>query len=224
MPRGGIAMGRAAKVDPYNIAELLHALGDIPPQRVLLHPAPGKATEADLLKHSGRSDTPCELVDGTLVEKPVGYPESSLMLHVAYLLRLFLETARLGYLAGSDGGFRLMEGLVRLPDISVIRKSKLPGGRRPREQVAALAPCLAIEILSPSNTRGEIKRKFKEYFLAGTELAWIIDPRRRTVRVHTAPDVFTTLGEGDTLDGGAVLPGFSLTVACLLDPDAEPET
>src|SRR5437667_14303 len=52
------------------VGDLLRDLGDVPAGRVLLWPTPGKATEQDLLhllEHEGRA---CELVDGTLVEKP----------------------------------------------------------------------------------------------------------------------------------------------------------
>src|SRR5262249_44762398 len=75
-----------------------------------------------------------------------------------------------------------------------------------------VAPNLAVEVLSEGNTPAEIERKLKEYFLAGVELAWIVDPFKRTVAVHTAPDRLRTLSEKGTLDGGSVLPGFTLAV------------
>jgi Uma2 family endonuclease len=67
-----------------------------------------------------------------------------------------------------------------------------------------------VEVLSKGNTPKEIQRKLKEYFLAGTRLVWVVDPRQRHVRVYTAPDRFVVLTEADTLDGGDVLPGFQL--------------
>ncbi len=60
----------------------------------------------------------------------------------------------------------------------------------------------------------------REYFTSGTRLAWIVDPKTKTVRVHTSPTASTRL-EGDaTLDGGDVLPGFRLPLADLF-PDRE---
>jgi Uma2 family endonuclease len=85
----------------------------------------------------------------------------------------------------------------------------------PDEALPDLAPDLAVEILSESNTVGEMERKVRDYFFAGTRLVWYIDPRRRSVRVYTNPDQCVELGERQTLDGGAVLPGFSLPLAQL---------
>ena len=56
-----------------NAAEWLHSLGDVPPERILFDPRPGTATEADLLLLVERDKRLCELIDGTLVEKPVGF-------------------------------------------------------------------------------------------------------------------------------------------------------
>ena len=58
-----------------NAAEWLAELGDIPPDRIVFDPWPGTATEGDLLRLAERDKRLCELIDGTLVEKPVGYWE-----------------------------------------------------------------------------------------------------------------------------------------------------
>ncbi|CAA9388406.1 MAG: hypothetical protein AVDCRST_MAG64-1045, partial [uncultured Phycisphaerae bacterium] len=59
-----------------NGAEWLAALGGVPLSRIIFDPWPGTATEADLLLFVERDKRLCELIDGTLVEKPVGYFES----------------------------------------------------------------------------------------------------------------------------------------------------
>src|SRR5271165_418089 len=89
--------------------ELLHALGDIPSSRVILDPWPGTATEEDLL-HFVERDTLCELVDGTLVEKPVGYEESLIALAIAQALRTFVRPRKLGIVSGPDATLRLSSG------------------------------------------------------------------------------------------------------------------
>jgi Uma2 family endonuclease len=101
-------------------------------------------------------------------------------------------------------------GLVRMPDVAFISWDQLPKRKYPNEPIASLFPDLAVEVLSESNTRGEMKRKLKEYFLSGTQLVWIVDPIQRIVDVYTAPDRFTRLKEGEVLDGGDLLPGFEL--------------
>jgi hypothetical protein len=54
--------------------------------------------------------------------------------------------------------------------------------------------------------------KRREYFAGGTRLVWEVDPEERTVRVYTTARRSTLLRESDTLDGGAVLPGFRLPI------------
>ncbi len=81
---------------------------------------------------------------------------------------------------------------------------------------------MAVEVLSQGNTRKEMERKLKEYFLAGTRLVWVIDAKNRQARVHTVPDVSIALGESDVLGGGDVLPGFTLALRPLFDTLAEP--
>src|SRR5262249_19836924 len=115
--------------------------------------------------------------------------------------------------AGADATMRLRPGLVRIPDVSFVRWERLPNREIPDDPIPDLAPDLAIEILSRGNTPGEMKLKVREYFLSGARLVWLIDPRKRVVRVHPAPDRSAILSEEQSLDGGEVLPGLSLPVA-----------
>jgi Uma2 family endonuclease len=71
---------------------------------------------------------------------------------------------------------------------------------------------LAIEVLSQSNTKREMTRKLREYFDAGARLVWYVDPAARSVAVYAGPSTFTVVGEGSALDGGTVLPGFTLSL------------
>jgi Uma2 family endonuclease len=209
-------MSQATQAPPRyrTVAELLHRLGDIPPERVRLRPTPGEATERDLLGPDGRL---CELVDGILVEKTMGAVESMLTIELAMLLAAFVKQHRLGIVLGPDGMVRLMPGLVRLPDIAFISWERLPGKRAPTTPILNLAPDLAVEVLSKGNTRAEMKRKLCEYFEAGVRVVWLIDPRTRTALVHTSPKASTKLDEGQALDGGDVLPGFALPLAELFE-------
>ena len=194
------------------LADLLANLGGISPQRVRANPSPGTATEMDLIKANDHTGRLFELVDGALVEKVVGYPEAALALELAWFLREYLGKNDLGLLAGSDGSLRLLPGLVRLPDISFISWKQLPKREIPHEAIPGLAPDLAVEVLSQGNTRKEMARKLREYFLSGTRLVWYVDLKRRTVQAFTAPDEFVILTEDQTLEGGEVLPGFALSL------------
>ena len=81
--------------------DLLHRLGRVPLHRIRLHPPPGTATEADVLVYPHGEKRLCELVDGVLVEKPMGYYESLLAGVLIQLLRNFLDERDLGWAAWS---------------------------------------------------------------------------------------------------------------------------
>jgi Uma2 family endonuclease len=199
--------------EPRTLGDLLADLGGIDPRRVLLTPAPGKATEKDLLRLNDRKRRLYELVDGVLVEKVMGLTESFLAMWLGRLLGRFLDEHDQGFLVGEAGAMRLMPGLVRIPDLAFVRWDRTPvPGQIPIDPIPDLAPDLAIEVLSAGNTRGEMERKLKEYFLAGVRLVWYVDPAQRTVTVFTSPEEARPYGEGKTVDGGAVLQGFSLPV------------
>jgi Uma2 family endonuclease len=199
----------------WTLADLLAHFGDISPQRIRLFPTPGAAAERDVTAIHDREDRLYELVEGVLVEKVMGYSESTLTCELIYFLKAFLHEHDLGNLAGSDGTMRLMPGLVRIPDISFVAWERLPGRRVPDVPLPDLVPDLAVEVLSEGNTAKEMERKLKDYFFAGVRLVWYVAPARRTVQVYTAPDQRTELSEGETLDGGAVLPGFTLPLGQL---------
>jgi Uma2 family endonuclease len=120
---------------------------------------------------------------------------------------------------------RLFPGLVRVPDAAFVSWARVPGGRVPAEPVPDLVPDLVVEVLAQGNTPGEMARKLGEYFAAGVRLAWLVDPDARTVTVHGSPLRATVLSEAETLDGGDVLPGFTLPLGSLfavLDRQATP--
>jgi Uma2 family endonuclease len=200
-----------------NFGELLERLGHIPPERIRLRPPPGTATEADLLltMEEPRKRI-CELIDGVLVEKPMGYGESVLAVALIELLNAFVRPRNLGLVTGPDGTIRLWAGRVRVPDVAFFSWERLPGRQRPREPIPTLSPDLAVEILSTSNTVAEMRRKRQEYFQAGVAVVWEIDPDARQVAVYeTADSVRATLTQADTLDGSPVLQGFTLSLHAL---------
>jgi Uma2 family endonuclease len=206
---------------PETVADLLRRLGNVPAHRVRLHPPPGTATEKDLIRNNESKviTSICELVDGTLVEKPVGWEESAIALLIAHALLDFIRPRRLGTVLGPDGMLRLVPGLIRAPDVSFLARGKVTRYKRGGQRVPSVAADLAVEVISKSNTKAEIARKLDEYFAAGTRLAWVVDPKTQTVRVHTSPRDSIVLGLDGVLDGGDVLPGFRLPVQDLFNLD-----
>ena len=204
------------------LADLRRRLGGIPLDRIWFHPAPGTATEKDVIEAEARENRLCELVDGTLVEKAVGFEEGRLALRLGHLVSSYLDENDLGVCVGADGIMRIAPGLVRIPDVSFISWDSLPGRESPREPIPDLAPDLAVEVLSEGNTKAEMVRKVREYFDAGVTLVWLIDPKKRTARVFSTVDKSVLVRSDQSLDGGDVLPGFAIRLSDLLDRGKRP--
>jgi Uma2 family endonuclease len=111
--------------------------------------------------------------------------------------------------------FCLSQGLVRIPDVAFVSWNRIPNGQFPEKPIPDLVPDLAVEVISPSNTRKEMEEKLEEYFEKGVRLVWFVRPRARVVDVYTSADQFARLTASATLDGGDVLPGFSIVVGDL---------
>ncbi len=194
----------------WTFADVLTHLGGIPLERIRAYPPPGTATEKDVLEIESRTGRICELVDGVLVEKTMGYYESRLAAIIIHLIEAFLEGHDLGIVLAPDGTLQILPGQVRIPDVCFLSWEKFPNRELPREPIPPLAPDLAIEVLSASNTEAEMQRKLRDYFTAGVRLVWYIDPESRTAQAYTSPAESVTIGEEESLSGGDVLPGFGL--------------
>ena len=206
----------AVSTKGLTVADLLDRFGPMPARRIRTDPPPGTATEQDVIDIESRESRLCELVDGVLVEKTVGYYESHLAVQLIYFLAGFVRRHRLGIVVGSDGMMRLAPGLVRIPDVSFVSWNQLPGRRVPRVPIADLAPDLAVEVISPSNTAREMERKLQDFLAAGVRLVWYVYPESQEVHVYAAEryDVLTIEQE---LSGGDVLPGFGLPLRQLFE-------
>jgi Uma2 family endonuclease len=206
-----MAVAVAVKFD--NLQDLVERLGNIPLSRVRLDPPPGLATEADVVEAERGQNRLCELVDGVLVEKGMGYGESLLAGALIEILRRFVRPRKLGLVSAPDGMLRLFPGLVRIPDVAFASWDRFPDRKVPKVPVPTVVPDLIVEVLSVSNTLAEMDRKRAEYFDAGVRLIWEIDPVSRSVSVYTPGGTVNVLDASQTLEGGDVLPGFALVLS-----------
>lgn len=197
----------------WTLADLVEHLGGVPLERIRAFPPPGTATDKDVLQSKSQFNRICELVDGVLVEKTMGYYESALAVFLMGYLAEYLRQHDVGIMLDGSGPLRILPNQVRIPDVSIICWERFPGGVLPKEPIPAVAPDLAVEVLSPSNTEKEIERKLRDYFQSGVRLVWCIDPQTRTADVFTSPETRTAVGTDGVLDGGDVLPGFRVPLA-----------
>lgn len=158
---------------------------------------------------------PWELIDGELVEvAPASDEPSSIGVAIASFLFQHVRTARLGRVYGADGGFVLFpdRATVLAPDAAFVRAERAPQGEA-RKRFPHLAPDLVVEVLSPSDRASEVVAKLELYQEAGVPLIWLVDPEKRTVTVIASGRPVAVLKPEDTLDGGDILPGFTVPVA-----------
>jgi Uma2 family endonuclease len=154
-----------------------------------------------------------EIHDGVLVEmSPSGKTSTRLAAYLLHLLSNYVFEHDLGHLAGADGGFILSEDpyVLLSPDVAFISKDH-PESRD--EGFYNHAPDLAVEVISPSERATDIDVKTQKYLDYGTRLLWVIYPKTQRVVVYTSGlQSGSTVDINGTLDGGDVLPGFTLSV------------
>lgn len=155
-----------------------------------------------------------ELAEGELVEVPgAGGLHAQFVTTLLLLLHAFVVERKLGVVFGDGLGYVLSRNpdVVRIPDVSFIAGARIREGGVP-EGYIPFAPDLAVEIVSPNDRAEDVHDKVREYQSAGAKLVWVLWPKRRSLTVHTADGRARDLGPDDALDGGEVLPGFSVRV------------
>jgi Uma2 family endonuclease len=220
---GTLSIGKTLTPSAWTVADVLARVGNVPPERIRVNPAPGTATIQDVIDLDDHQDRICELVDGILLEKTMGFEESNLALVLARKLGNYVEKHNLGTMAGEAGMMEILPNQVRIPDISFICWERYRNRKNPKSGAPFMAPDLAIEIISPSNSKGEMERKLHDYFTAGVRLVWYIDPATRSAKAYTAPEQCLEIAENGSLSGGDVLPGFELPLKELFKQIEEPK-
>ena len=156
-----------------------------------------------------------ELVKGELIRMaPAGGKHGEIGFELAGQIRDYLKQHRIGKGYSADTGFILARDpdVVRSPDVAFILTDRLPPEEK-RGAFLELAPDLAVEIVSPSDSSSAVNDKVMQYLDLGVKLVWLIHPSTKSVNVYTPDRTVRILGENDELDGGEVLPGFRLRIA-----------
>lgn len=160
-----------------------------------------------------------ELVRGRIVREPLpGAPHGWLTGRLVERIGSYAREHGLGIVVTETGFLLSVEPpTVRGPDLAFLARESLPP-ELPSQGFWRVAPDLAIEVVSPSNTAAEIREKVLEYLASGSRLVWVVDPASRSVSAYRSRRDIALLTVEDALEGGDVLPGFRLPIAELFDP------
>ncbi len=157
-----------------------------------------------------------ELVRGEVVEwMPVGGVHSDVAMEIGMRLRQWAKADRRGFVGG-EAGYVLGRNpdVLRAADMGFVARERIPETGIP-EKFWELAPDLAVEVVSPSETAEEVWEKVNDYLAAGTPAVWVIYPKTQQVAVFAPDGSSHTLNKNDNLEDSKVLPGFSCKVSDL---------
>jgi Uma2 family endonuclease len=157
------------------------------------------------------ADRHLQFVGGAIIEVVSNHQSSGIGLLIGAYLTLFIKMHRLGLTTGTDGGY-MVAGERYMPDFAYVSYAKQK--KFSKDSWFPFAPDLAVEVLSPSNTALEMRTKVSNYLSAGTVL-WIVDADKRRIEIYEPGQPIRVVRMGETLDGGALLPGFTLAVSDL---------
>lgn len=161
-----------------------------------------------------------DVIDGEVFAlAPAGWIHGNLAMALGAHLFRFAREHSLGQVTAAETGYMLAPGTLLGPDVGFIAASRIPA--QPPEGYVPFAPDLAVEIISPGNTASEMGRKIEKYIRHGTRLVWVVDPEAQRVDVYRPAEGQSARVEfidiDGMLDGGDVLPGFSLPLKDLFD-------
>lgn len=170
------------------------------------------------LSHSPEYDEMrLELSEGELiVMSPASGKHGTITFDFGLFIGQHVRAHNLGIVTAAETGYILYKNpdpdgkdIVRAPDVGFIAAARLPEGLP--EGYVPFAPDLAVEVVSPNDDADDLQLKIQQYLRYGTRLVWVAYPKSQTVVAHT-PTQVKTFGVNDMLDGGDVLPGFTLAV------------
>jgi Uma2 family endonuclease len=161
-----------------------------------------------------------ELVGGQLVERNVGLESSWVGGRLHSRLDRFCEEHDVGWALPADDGYQCFPHdprLVRRPDVSFIRRGRLPNELLPSGW-GKIPPDLAVEVVSPNDSADLLEEKLDDYQKVAVPLVWVVNLKSRTVMVYRVDGSVSRLRESDELSGEDVIPGFRCPVRDILPP------
>ena len=149
-----------------------------------------------------------EFVGGEIVEVPSNPYSSYVSSRIIRRMGAFVEDHDLGYVTGKAGGYMVL-GERYAPDVAYISRERQP--ELPEEGYNPNPPDLAVEVVSPSDDLKRLQIKVVNYLAAGT-VVWVVYSETREVEIYAPGKAVKIVDINGVLDGGDVLPGFTLPV------------
>ncbi len=180
-----------------------------------------RATPADL-EMIPDGEARYELIDGEIRERNMSAESNFISNKINTQVDLQVTRSGLGLAFGEGCGIQIFPepNPLRVSDGAFVAAGRLPGDRPPATGYLRLAPDLVVEVVSPNDLTYEIDRKIADYLAAGVRLVWVAHPETRLIYAYPAAAPVHVYGPEDDLDGGDVLPGFSVRVASLFPAPA----
>lgn len=154
------------------------------------------------------ADLRFEFIDGEIIEVPSNAYSSEIAAQIIRHLGNHVYPSRLGRVTGEGGGYKVA-GARLAPDAAFISRERQTS--LDRQGYNSVAPDLAVEVMSPTDKEEDLEKKLKKYAEAGV-LVWVFRPERRVAQVYAPGQPMQEIGIDGTLDGGSVLPGFTLAL------------
>ncbi len=150
-----------------------------------------------------------EIVDGEEeIKNMSGAKAGGVALRLGAEIWFFARDKKLGRVYGADTMFTIGKN-ERMPDVAFVSTKKIPKKGEPIKKWN-FAPDLAIEVISPNDVYDKIFDKLNDYFEAGVQQVWLVEPRFERIRIYKSPEESTTLQKQDELTCEEILPNFKL--------------
>ena len=144
-----------------------------------------------------------------MIEKVYDFTPSRIATHISTFFSAYLNEHEIGYVTGASGGYILTETDIFIPDVGYISKTRLP--EMPALE-APVPPDLAVEVKTQKDWKRTLRYKAERYLEMRTQVVWLVFPDEQVAEVYVLDEDVQTIGIDGVLDGGDLLPGFTLAV------------
>lgn len=172
----------------------------------------GQMTVHELAALAG-NDGRYDLIRGDLLEMaPAGGEHGEIAAGIIGRLWAHATANDLGRVYTSETGFVFARDpdTVLAPDAAFIRKERVPERTTGFYEIA---PDLVVEVVSPGDSAHYVSTKVMEFLNGGVWVVWIVDPSVNTITVYRRDLSAQILTQSDLLDGGDIIPDFTVAVA-----------